>query len=338
MDKLYAPRKSSGASTSVGKQTAGSRPAATGRRTASSSRRPTSPARCTWGTRSSTRSWTRSCAITACAATTRSGCRAPTMPASPPRWWSSGSSKPRAEPRTTSAARNSSRSVWAMEGAVRRHHHAADAPPGRLGGLVARALHHGRRALAGGDRGLRRLHEQGLIYRGKRLVNWDPVLLTALSDLEVQTRGGRGTAVALRAIRSTRRRRRTSWSRPRAPRPCSATPRWRCIPTTSATGTSSARRCACRSPTGDIPIIADELRRPDVRLGLRQDHPGARLQRLRDRPAPRPPADQYLHAAMRSSTRTCRQRYRGLDRFDARKRVVADARGEGLLEQIDRTS
>ncbi|HEY6482085.1 MAG TPA: valine--tRNA ligase [Steroidobacteraceae bacterium] len=30
------------------------------------------------------------------------------------------------------------------------------------------------------------LHEQGLIYRGKRLVNWDPVLLTALSDLEVQ--------------------------------------------------------------------------------------------------------------------------------------------------------
>ncbi len=29
------------------------------------------------------------------------------------------------------------------------------------------------------------LHEEGLIYRGKRLVNWDPVLHTALSDLEV---------------------------------------------------------------------------------------------------------------------------------------------------------
>ncbi|BAN34649.1 Valyl-tRNA synthetase [Sulfuricella denitrificans skB26] len=29
------------------------------------------------------------------------------------------------------------------------------------------------------------LHSQGLIYRGKRLVNWDPVLLTAVSDLEV---------------------------------------------------------------------------------------------------------------------------------------------------------
>ena len=30
-----------------------------------------------------------------------------------------------------------------------------------------------------------RLYEDGLIYRGKRLVNWDPVLKTALSDLEV---------------------------------------------------------------------------------------------------------------------------------------------------------
>jgi len=30
-----------------------------------------------------------------------------------------------------------------------------------------------------------KLHEEGLIYRGKRLVNWDPVLLTAISDLEV---------------------------------------------------------------------------------------------------------------------------------------------------------
>ena len=32
-----------------------------------------------------------------------------------------------------------------------------------------------------------RLYEQGLIYRGKRLVNWDPKLQTAVSDLEVET-------------------------------------------------------------------------------------------------------------------------------------------------------
>ncbi|PKO58424.1 MAG: valine--tRNA ligase, partial [Betaproteobacteria bacterium HGW-Betaproteobacteria-18] len=32
-----------------------------------------------------------------------------------------------------------------------------------------------------------RLYEQGLIYRGKRLVNWDPVLMSAVSDLEVES-------------------------------------------------------------------------------------------------------------------------------------------------------
>src|SRR5947208_973993 len=32
-----------------------------------------------------------------------------------------------------------------------------------------------------------RLYEEGLIYRGKRLVNWDPVLGTAVSDLEVDS-------------------------------------------------------------------------------------------------------------------------------------------------------
>src|SRR3546814_17795400 len=37
-----------------------------------------------------------------------------------------------------------------------------------------------------------RLHEQGLVYRGKRLVNWDAVLKTALSDLEVENREAPG--------------------------------------------------------------------------------------------------------------------------------------------------
>src|SRR3990172_4931563 len=36
------------------------------------------------------------------------------------------------------------------------------------------------------------LHRQGLIYRDKRLVNWDPKLHTAISDLEVEARAVRG--------------------------------------------------------------------------------------------------------------------------------------------------
>jgi valyl-tRNA synthetase len=37
-----------------------------------------------------------------------------------------------------------------------------------------------------------RLYNEGLIYRGKRLVNWDPVLLTAVSDLEVESETEQG--------------------------------------------------------------------------------------------------------------------------------------------------
>ena len=37
-----------------------------------------------------------------------------------------------------------------------------------------------------------RLHEDGLIYRGKRLVNWDPKLMTAVSDLEVDSEEEQG--------------------------------------------------------------------------------------------------------------------------------------------------
>lgn len=37
-----------------------------------------------------------------------------------------------------------------------------------------------------------RLYNEGLIYRGKRLVNWDPVLLTAVSDLEVESQEEQG--------------------------------------------------------------------------------------------------------------------------------------------------
>ena len=38
-----------------------------------------------------------------------------------------------------------------------------------------------------------RLYEQGLIYRGKRLVNWDPVLMSAVSDLEVASEEENGS-------------------------------------------------------------------------------------------------------------------------------------------------
>ena len=43
-----------------------------------------------------------------------------------------------------------------------------------------------------------RLHEQGLIYRGQKLVNWDPVLKTAISDLEVVSEPEKGSLWSIR--------------------------------------------------------------------------------------------------------------------------------------------
>ena len=64
-----------------------------------------------------------------------------------------------------------------------------------------------------------RLHDEGLIYRGKRLVNWDPVLLTAVSDLEVLSEEENGSLWHIR-YPLVGGERATSSSRPRAPRPC----------------------------------------------------------------------------------------------------------------------
>jgi valyl-tRNA synthetase len=41
-------------------------------------------------------------------------------------------------------------------------------------------------------------YAQGLIYRGTRLINWDPALRTALSDIEVEHREVEGELVHFR--------------------------------------------------------------------------------------------------------------------------------------------
>jgi hypothetical protein len=93
------------------------------------------------------------------------------------------------------------------------------------------------------------LYREGLIYRDKRLVNWDPEMHTTISDLEVESRETKGSS-GISATRSRARRGASSSSRRPGPRRCSATPGSRCIPTTSASPISSASRCGCRWSAG----------------------------------------------------------------------------------------
>ena len=177
-----------------------------------------------------------------------------------------------------------------------------------------------------------RLHEEGLIYRGQRLVNWDPVLHTALSDLEVVAEPEAGHLWHLRypladgsghLIVATTRPETMLGDTAVAVHP--EDERYRHL---------SASRFVCRS-TGPIdPDHRRRLRRSGVRQRLREDHAGARLQRLRNRQAALLPlinvltADAALNDAVPAA-------YRGLDRFEARKRVVADLEAAGLLEKTD---
>ena len=75
-----------------------------------------------------------------------------------------------------------------VEGRIRRRHRRAAASAGRLRRLEPRTLHHGRGAdPRPSPRCSSNSIRQGLIYKDKRLVNWDPRLQTAVSDLEVES-------------------------------------------------------------------------------------------------------------------------------------------------------
>ena len=76
-----------------------------------------------------------------------------------------------------------------------------------------------------------RLHKEDLIYRGKRPVNWDPKLRTAISDLEVENRESKGSMWHLRYPLAdgakTAEGKDYRWSPPPVRKPCWAIPAWR---------------------------------------------------------------------------------------------------------------
>ena len=115
------------------------------------------------------------------------------------------------------------------------------------------------------------LYNEGLIYKDKRLVNWDPKLLTAISDLEVvqvETKGHMWHfRYPLAGMTFNAKTHHCIAVRRRGRRPCWATARSRCIRTTSATSIWSARMVICRWSGAAFPIIADEYPDPEKGSG-----------------------------------------------------------------------
>ena len=136
-----------------------------------------------------------------------------------------------------------------------------------------------------------RLYEEGLIYRGKRLVNWDPVLKTAVSDLEVASEEENGTLWHIRYPFADGKGHVTvATTRPETMLGDVAVAfhpddeRYRGLDGTAA-------RAAAHRPHDSA--ARRRVRGPRLRHGLRQADARARLQRLRGRPAPRAAADQH---------------------------------------------
>ena len=82
------------------------------------------------------------------------------------------------------------------------------------------------------------LYRKGLIYRGKRMVNWDPKAKTALSDIEVVYKEEHSNSTTS-ATKSSAKKAMPSWP-PHALKPSWATPQCASTPTTPKTSTSAA--------------------------------------------------------------------------------------------------
>ncbi len=178
-----------------------------------------------------------------------------------------------------------------------------------------------------------RLHKEGLIYRGKRLVNWDPVLHTAVSDLEVLSEEEDGFMWHIR------------------------------YPLTDGSGSLTVATTRPETMLGDtavmvhpederyrhligktvklpltdreIPIIADDYVDKEFGTGCVKVTPAHDFNDYAVGQRHKLPIISILTLDAKVND-NAPEKYRGLDRFDARKAIAADLEALGILEKIDK--
>jgi len=177
-----------------------------------------------------------------------------------------------------------------------------------------------------------RLYREGLIYRGKRLVNWDPVLQTAVSDLEVVQEEEQGHLWHIRyPLADGSATLTVATTRPETMLGDTAV---MVHPEDERYRHLLGKTVKLPLCDREIPIIADAY--VDLAFGtgcvkvtpahdfndyaVGQRHKLETIQIL------------TLDARINDNAPAC---YRGLDRFDARKRVVADLEAQGLLDKVE---
>lgn len=176
------------------------------------------------------------------------------------------------------------------------------------------------------------LHDEGLIYRGKRLVNWDPQLETAISDLEVLNEETQGKMWYFRypltesdnylVVATTR-------------------PETMLGDTAVAVNPKDERYAhfigqSIQLPLANrsIPIIADPHVDPEfgtgcVKITPAHDFDDYQMGERHDLPLIN------IFTSTAHIVDDAPEAYRGMERFDARKKIIEDLDRQGLLEKVE---
>ena len=177
-----------------------------------------------------------------------------------------------------------------------------------------------------------RLYDEGLIYRGKRLVNWDPKLHTAISDLEVISeeenghlwhmkyprKDGKGFVIVATTRPETMLGDAAVAVHPDDERYQDLIGKEVELPLTGRT----------------IPVIADDYVDPEfgtgcVKITPAHDFNDYEMGQRHDLPL------HNIFTIDAAINNEAPEKYRGLDRYDARKQIVADLEAQNLLDKID---
>lgn len=180
-----------------------------------------------------------------------------------------------------------------------------------------------------------RLYEEGLIYRGKRLVNWDPVLETAVSDLEVVHEEEQGHFWHICY-------------------PYADDPSQHVIVATTRPETLLGDAAVAVHPDDEryqaligkelvlplcnrtIPVIADDYVDPEfgtgcVKITPAHDFNDYEVGKRHDLPM----RNIFTARAHINDEAFVPEQYQGLDRYEARERMIADLEAEGLLYKVE---
>jgi len=175
-----------------------------------------------------------------------------------------------------------------------------------------------------------RLYDEGLIYRGKRLVNWDPVLHTAVSDLEVLSEEEAGHLWHIRyPIRGMEEFLVVATTRPETMLGDTAVA---VHPEDERYRHLIGKQVELPLTGRTIPVIADDYVDKEfgsgcVKITPAHDFNDYDVGRRHDLPL-------INIFTVDAKIELPGSAYHGLDRYDARKRIVADLETKGLLERV----